>query len=104
MCQYNNINVNLHQYLKEKKTQTDYWKKKNKIKKDSRNQSTVAAIVHAQCKNTVYIYKGKKNTNRRLKKKVANENGTVDEQWKTLYEQCKTIVENENIVKFVVLI
>ena len=35
---------------------------------------------------------------------MANQNGTVDEQWKTLYEQCKTTVENENIVKFVVLI
>ena len=33
---------------KKKKTQIDYWKKE----KDSRNQSTVAPIVHAQCKNT----------------------------------------------------
>ena len=59
------------------------------------------------------IYK-KKSTNKRLKKnvatvplgtittvqnfgkkkdKVANQNGTVDKQWKTLYEQCKNIVE-----------
>ena len=26
---------------------------------------------------------------RKKKKKVANQNGTVDEQWKTMYEQCK---------------
>ena len=25
--------------------------------------------------------------------KVANQNGTVDEQWKMLYEQCKNSVE-----------
>ena len=24
---------------------------------------------------------------------MANQNGIVDEQWKTLYEQCKNIVE-----------
>ena len=43
----------------------------------------------------IYIYKGKKSTNRRLKEKdkVANQNGIVDEQWKTLYEQCKNTVE-----------
>ena len=46
-----------------------------KKKKDSRNQSTVAAIVHAQHKNTgctvIYIQKGKESTNRKLKKKVS---------------------------------
>ena len=32
LCQYNNINFNLHQYLKEKKkTQTDYPKKKKAL-------------------------------------------------------------------------
>ena len=24
---------------------------------------------------------------------MANQNGTIDEQWKTLYEQCKNTVE-----------
>ena len=43
----------------------------------------------------IYI-KGKKSTNRRLKKKkdkVANQNKSIDEQWKTLYEQCKNAEE-----------
>ena len=41
----------------------------------------------------IYIYKGKKSTNRRLKKKkkkrdkVANQNGTVDEQCKNTVEK-----------------
>ena len=30
---------------------------------------------------------------KKKKDKVANQNGTVDEQWKTLYEQCKNTVE-----------
>ena len=27
---------------------------------------------------------------------MANQNGTVDEQWKTLYEQCKNTVEKKS--------
>ena len=27
---------------------------------------------------------------------MANQNGTVDEQWKTMYKQCKNIVEKEH--------
>ena len=49
LCQYNNINVSLHQYLKGKKKHKPTTEKK---KKDSWNQSTVEAIVHGQCKNT----------------------------------------------------
>ena len=53
LCQYNNINVSLHQYLKEKKK-----------KKDSQNQSTVVATMRTQWKTLDvqwYIYiKGKK--------------------------------------------
>ena len=76
--------------------------------------------VDVQRKNngcTVIYIKGKKNTNRRLKKKkcsycsysvawycsycskkkkkVANQNGIVDKQWKTLYEQCKNTIEKK---------
>ena len=72
LCQYNNININLHQYLKEKKI-----KKHKPItgekKKDSWNQSTIAATVRSQCKTHWmynYIYKrGKKSTNKTQKKK-----------------------------------
>ena len=73
LCQYNNINVNLHQYLKEKKKKktldtvatvlVEYTKglnKGGKRKKDSRNQITVAATVlhnantlDAQCRSIV---------------------------------------------------
>ena len=72
LCQYNNINVNLHQYLKERKKKTldtvatmlvEYTKGLNeggKRKKDSRNQITVAATVlhnantlDAQCRSIV---------------------------------------------------
>ena len=27
---------------------------------------------------------------------MANQNGIVDEQWKTMYKQCKSIVEKEH--------
>ena len=30
---------------------------------------------------------------KKKEEKVVNQNGTVDEQWKTLYEQCKNSVE-----------
>ena len=30
---------------------------------------------------------------KKRKDKVVNQNGTVDEQWKTLYEPCKNTVE-----------
>ena len=30
---------------------------------------------------------------KKKKDKVANQNGIVDKQWKTLYEQCKNTVE-----------
>ena len=66
---------------------------------DSWNQSTITATVRSQCKNTgctmIYI-KGKKKYKQKTKKKkdkVANQNGTIDERWKTPYEQCKNTVE-----------
>ena len=40
---------------------------------------------------TVQNFKKKKR--KKEEDKVANQNGTVDEQWKTLYEQCKNSVE-----------
>ena len=43
----------------------------------------------------IYI-KGKKKYKQKTKKKkdkVANQNGTIDERWKTPYEQCKNTVE-----------
>ena len=49
LCRYNNINVSLHQYLKEKKIQCQLNKQKGwtngEKKEDSRNQSTVAATM-----------------------------------------------------------
>ena len=60
-----------------------------KKKKDSRNQSTIAAIVRAQCKNTEFIViyiKGEKKVQtedwkkkKKKRDKVANQNGIVDE-------------------------
>ena len=97
MCQYNNINVNLHQYLKEKKikkTQTDYWRKKKKTHETK-------ALLQLQCAHsakhtgcTIIYIKGEKKVQiedwkkkkKKKKVKVANQNGTVDEQWKMLYE------------------
>ena len=71
LCQYNNINVTLHQYLKEKK--------KKKKKRDSRNQSTIA--VRSQCKNTecmvIYIKEKKKYKQKIEKKKKKNYVATV---------------------------
>ena len=34
-----------------------------------------------------------KKKKKKKEEKVANQNGTVDEQWKMLYEQCKNSVE-----------
>ena len=61
------------------------------------------------CISTIIYIKEKKSINGRLKKKnvaivqnskkkkkedkVANQNGTVDEQWKILYEPCKNTRE-----------
>ena len=90
LCQYNNINVTLHQYLKgkKKKTQTDYWKKINKMK----HYCSYSALTVQ--KHWMYgdIYKRKKKVQteywkkEKKKDKVASQNGIVDEQWKTLYE------------------
>ena len=63
LYQYNNI-------YKRKKVQTE----------DSKKTKC------SYCATWYYSYCSKK-------KKVANQNGTVDEQWKTLYEQWKNIVE-----------
>ena len=75
----------------------------NKQRKKKKTHET-RALLQLQCAYSaktldvqwyiyIYIYKGKKSTNRRLKKKkkkrdkVANQNGTVDEQCKNTVEK-----------------
>ena len=62
-------------YIKERKVQTEDWKK-------NKNVATIAIM-----------QLGTVTTVQKKKDKVANQNGTVDEQWKTLYEQYKNTVE-----------
>ena len=72
LCQYNNIYVGSYKYLKERKSTNGRLEKKNVATVATMPLGTIATI---------------------KKKKVAHQNGTTYEQWKTLYEQCKNTVE-----------
>ena len=67
-------------YKRKKKVQTEDWKGKKKKK--------VAIVATVPLATVANVQKFKKK-----KYKVANQNGTIDKQWKTLYEQCKNTVE-----------
>ena len=60
-----------------------YKRKKKYKQKTKKNVATVPL-------GTVTIVQ---NFEKKKKEKVANQNGTVDEQWKRLYEQCKNTGE-----------
>ena len=64
--------IYIYIYIKGKKVQTKEWKKKEKKKK---KVSTLAPAWYCS-----YCLKKKK------KDKVVNQNGTIYEQWKMLYE------------------
>ena len=65
----------------------------NKRKKN-RNHETQKSICYSystMC--TVVTVQNFKKRKKKEEDKVANQNGTVNQQWKMLYEQCKNSVE-----------
>ena len=79
LCQYNNINVNLHQYLKEKKRKK---KEKKKGLMKPKHYCSYSALTVQELYSDIYKREKKKykQKTKKKKKKVANQNGTVDEQ------------------------
>ena len=67
-------------------TKINIKKKKHKPITKKKKKTTVATM-------SLGIVATVQNLKKKKKDKVANQNGTVDEQWKTLYEQCKNSVE-----------
>ena len=78
-------------YIKWKKKKYKQRTEKKKKRKRKKKVATVATVPLA----TIAIVQNLKKEKKKKKKKdkVANQNGIVDKQWKTLYEQCKNTVE-----------
>ena len=68
---------------------SDIYKRKKKYKLKTQKKKKSSYCSYSVAWYCSYCSKLKK----KKEDKVANKNGTVDEQWKTLYEQCKNTVE-----------
>ena len=61
-----------------------------------KNVTTVATVPHGTVANIRNLKKIKQKEKKEKKSKVPYKISTVDEQWKMMYKQCKSIVEKEH--------